>query len=1107
MPHRTHVALSFALVGALAVGALSAPTTLAADTAMAAQQGNVQALAVAGPTRDVPTQHLRLWPGSTALVPGQAVMFEALSDTSPVDHSELTWTSSDTSILAVDDKGFVTAIGEGEATISVKRRGEPTDVAAVPVRVHAVSEETGIELSASSMVSTVGRPMFLNALLAPSLRGSRVEWALSSASLGSIAPDEGESTAIFTPSMQAGVGTLTATVTTPAGLVKTVTVTVDVLADDTGDFVMDDSGVLIAYRGADAEVDIPAGVSAIDSRAFSDTTLRTVRIPASVRRIDDEAFYGTGLEEIIFQDDEAAPSELAVLGSRVFSNTNVQTLTLPRSLVTINRDAFADMSKLSSVHLGPKVAADQLVGSFANTPELTRIQVDAGNPNYESLDGVLYTRDHTHLIAYPAAKNSGGAYTVSSGTTDIDDLAFLGAQNESVTFPDTLRRVGDQSFEGATLTTLTLPDGFETMGASAFWQMPALVSVDLGGATGVSTNAFRYDAALSEVTFRPDLGRLTSIGEGAFVGISATTITIPDTVSTIAEEAFSKNPALTSFHVGASLNYLGDYALGENDNLATLSVSPANASFVVDDGALYHNDSSVRTLVRYAPASSDSEATVAAGTTTVGAGAFENATSLRRVILPEGLTTISDEAFDGCANLVDMAIPTSVEVARGLTGTGLDTIELGAQVRDLSLTPRGARSVRHLIVRGGIDGTFYSEGTSEGGRPESAFFGEGMTSFTFWGEMPRVLVLPATATKVALAEGMAPELKADTSIYVASAEGTSAWTIATAAMESAGYDASRLSVYEAPTLGVSGAGIAEAGAGYALTVSPEVPATVEITAGGGVATGREARVVRVGANTTETLLQDWTAMTDAAEEKASTLTYTFTPSLTDSELRVDVRDASGIQQSATVSVTVNRVLPPLPLPDPNDDPAPAPVEDPDPTGAKPSPVIVDDPNPAPAPSQAPGPAPSQTPAPAPSQTPAPAPSQTSIPQQQTGEWVWGARGWWYRYADGSYPAGTAVTIGGRVYRFDAAGYMRVGWVRENGAWYYHLRSGVQASGWVLDGGSWYYLTPGSGTMATGWVRSGGSWYYVTPGSGAMSTGWVNDGWDWYRFTDSGQWVE
>jgi len=405
-------------------------------------------------------------------------------------------------------------------------------------------------------------------------------------------------------------------------------------------------------------------------------------------------------------------------------------------------------------------------------------------------------------------------------------------------------------------------------------------------------------------------------------------------------------------------------------------------------------------------------------------------------------------------------------------------------------------------VRGGEDGSFVYDGRPTNGRRESAFFGEGMTSVSFGVDVPRVLVLPSTLTRLDLEQDLSDEKKADTQVYVAGAEGSAAWNIAKAAMEAAGIDVSQLHAYTAPSVTLSGMGIAEAGAGYALTVSPGVPATVEITAGGGVATGREARVVRVGANTTETLLQDWTAMTDVAEEKASTLTYTFTPSLADSELRVDVRDASGIRQSVTVSVTVNRVLPPLPLPDPNDDPTPAPVEDPDHAEAKPSPITDDDPKPAPAPSQAPGPAPSQPPVPAPSQAPGPVPSQapgpvpsqapgpapiqTSIPQQQTGEWVWGARGWWYRYADGSYPVGTAVTIGGRVYRFDVAGYMRVGWVRDNGAWYYHLRSGVQASGWV---------------------SSGGSWYYLTPGSGAMSTGWVSDGWAWYRFADSGQWVE
>ena len=144
---------------------------------------------------------------------------------------------------------------------------------------------------------------------------------------------------------------------------------------------------------------------------------------------------------------------------------------------------------------------------------------------------------------------------------------------------------------------------------------------------------------------------------------------------------------------------------------------------------------------------------------------------------------------------------------------------------------------------------------------------------------------------------------------------------------------------------------------------------------------------------------------------------------------------------------------------------------------------------------------------------------------KTGEWTWGARGWWYRYEDGSYPVDAAVVIDGSTYRFDAAGYMRTGWVKDQGAWYYHSLSGAQASGWVSSGGRWYYLSPDSGVMvtgwvqvvstwyylnpsdgamATGWLKEGGYWYYLQPGSGAMVTGWLKIGGTWYHFADNGQ---
>ena len=122
---------------------------------------------------------------------------------------------------------------------------------------------------------------------------------------------------------------------------------------------------------------------------------------------------------------------------------------------------------------------------------------------------------------------------------------------------------------------------------------------------------------------------------------------------------------------------------------------------------------------------------------------------------------------------------------------------------------------------------------------------------------------------------------------------------------------------------------------------------------------------------------------------------------------------------------------------------------------------------------------------------------TPAPTPKVGEWKWDGRGWWYRYEDGSFPADAVLVIDGVTYRFDAAGYMRTGWVFEGGQWFYHAASGAQVSGWVLSGVSWYYLEPATGAMATGWVQVGATWYYLSPADGAMHTGWLSEGGHWY----------
>ena len=191
----------------------------------------------------------------------------------------------------------------------------------------------------------------------------------------------------------------------------------------------------------------------------------------------------------------------------------------------------------------------------------------------------------------------------------------------------------------------------------------------------------------------------------------------------------------------------------------------------------------------------------------------------------------------------------------------------------------------------------------------------------------------------------------------------------------------------------------------------------------------------------------------------------------------------GTEASATTIAVVKSVK--------HDTTAPAPWVDPAP---QPDPQPAPDPQPQPDPQPAPDPQPQPQPDPQPAPDPQPQPAPS-------GAWMLDSIGWWYRNADGTYPANTSMVIDGHTYRFDGRGYMRTGWVMDGGAWYYHDGSGAQLTGWQIVRGSWYFLGD-NGAMRTGWVMDGGTWYYLH-GSGAMATGWMNLGGTWYYLHGSG----
>ena len=120
-------------------------------------------------------------------------------------------------------------------------------------------------------------------------------------------------------------------------------------------------------------------------------------------------------------------------------------------------------------------------------------------------------------------------------------------------------------------------------------------------------------------------------------------------------------------------------------------------------------------------------------------------------------------------------------------------------------------------------------------------------------------------------------------------------------------------------------------------------------------------------------------------------------------------------------------------------------------------------------------------------------------QRQTG-WVKTGGSWYYLDEDGKMLKDWQK-IGGVWYFLGQSGIMRTGWQQIGNIWYYFESSGAMVTGWKQISGNWYYFD-GSGAMKTGWLYTGGNWYYLNS-SGSMATGWVQSGGKWYRFGSDG----
>jgi hypothetical protein len=265
-------------------------------------------------------------------------------------------------------------------------------------------------------------------------------------------------------------------------------------------------------------VNLPEGLTSIGEIAFSGcSSLTTVNLPEGLTSIGRFAFDGCSKLASI-----SLPTSLTSIGDYTFQNcSSLTSINLPAGLTSIGNGAFQNCSGLTTISLPASLTS---IGSaFAGCRNLSAIQVDQANRVYVERDGVLFTKDFTKLITYPA-KKPGSTYTVPERVTSIGQSAFS---------------------DCSSLTTITLPAGLTSIGDSAFYGCSSLTSVSLpAGLTSIGDEAFSWCRNLTTITLPAGL---TSIGYMAFYDCrSLTTITLPASLTSIGNYVFDECISLGS---------------------------------------------------------------------------------------------------------------------------------------------------------------------------------------------------------------------------------------------------------------------------------------------------------------------------------------------------------------------------------------------------------------------------------------------------------------------------------------------------------------------------------------------------------------------------------
>ncbi len=417
--------------------------------------------------------------------------------------------------------------------------------------------------------------------------------------------------------------------------------------------------------------------------------------------VKDNILFSKDMTELVWYSREntkdwySIPDGVTVIHSGAFfACRSLNNITIPNTMKIIEDKAFMGMLSLDSLTI-PDSVSEIGESVFFCCNSLTNVNVRKNNKYFTSDHGILLDKEMTEVIVCPTGYAEAD-YNIPDGVKKIRAYAFYNCiRLEEITIPKSVTYIGKYAFyQCARLLSINLPNKINSIAEYTFFNCSQLVKISVPDRVKyIDDRAFENCSSLVEVKFPSSLNK---IGKEAFACCSSLkTVDIPQNVTDIADNSFDYCLSLNGINVAAKnkiysskagvlfndeLAKLIKYPGGKNDshyavpegvkkiignsfsdcefltsidvpgsvevmngnafsytasNIAYINVEEDNKNYTSKNGVLF--DKSMKELIFYPYGKKEKEYSI-----------------------PEGVTTIRENAFLCCKNLLQLTIPQSV---------------------------------------------------------------------------------------------------------------------------------------------------------------------------------------------------------------------------------------------------------------------------------------------------------------------------------------------------------------------------------------------------------------------------------------------------------------